>query len=125
MGLKEFFQKLKEENKNMAKTTKRINGSGFYGNVNRQIKDGDFWQGSYVSIESKSGVIYSTKEDDYIFNKEDIVSFTLADYPKTKVTVGNIDYKAVRYIIAFKDGKRAYVDIIADRVDSFMSNFQL
>ena len=47
--IKETAKQLKEENRNFKSSMKRINDrKAFCGNVNRGIKKGDFWEGSYV-----------------------------------------------------------------------------
>lgn len=118
------IKRLKEDNKNMGTTTKRINNvSDFYGNVNRGVKDGDFWMGSYVSIENGQGVIYGSSQDDYTFTADDIASFEMSNAPKTKINVGNKEYYALRYIITFKDGKKASADIIVGKIDDFKRFF--
>lgn len=126
MGLKDFFKKLKEENRNMGTTTARINSTAnFYGNVNRRIKDGDFWNGSYVSIEAGHGVIYGSAQDDYTFAAKDIAGFELSGAGQTRISVGNAQYAALSFVITFCDGKKAYADIIVDKVDAFKAAFEL
>ncbi len=125
MGLKDFFKKLKEENRNLGTTTKRINSSNFYGNVNRGIKGGDFWEGSYVSIEGGHGVIYGSNQDDYTFTTESIASFERGSATGLMISVGNTQLPAVRYIMSFTDGKKAQMDIIANKLDSFKMSFGL
>ncbi len=126
MGLKDFFKKIKEENRNLGTTTARINNTtSFYGNVNRGIKDGDFWNGSYVSIENGSGVIYGSAQDDYKFSVGDIASFELVSSTGVKISVGNQTLPAVRFVMTFADGKKAQLDIAANKVDSFKKSFNL
>ena len=126
MGLKDFFNKLKAENRNFIKTTQRINGSGFYGNVNRGVKNGDFWEGSYVSIEGGCGVIYGSNQDDYTFTKENIASFELGSASAgLTISVGNTNLPAIRYIMSFTDGKKAQMDIATNKLDSFKMNFDI
>ncbi len=119
MGLKDFFKKLKEDNKNFGKTMKRINSVEFCGNVNRGIKAGDFWEGSYVNIEEGNCVIYGSSQDDYIFNGSDIDRFELAVGVNATVSKGNENKPALRYMITFKDGKIAQADILVEKIDVF------
>lgn len=110
--VKEFFKKLKEENAGFATAMKRINSAGFCGNVNRGIKNGDFWEGSYISIENGNAVIYGSNQEDYVFGAEDVASFELVEGVKCTVSKGDQTIPANRFIITFKDGKRAQADII-------------
>lgn len=125
MGIKEFFARIKESNKNFAQTTKRINATGFCGNVDRGVKGGDFGIGAYVSIIDGKGVIYSTGIDDYIFTGSDIEKFELM--PGTNVTVssGKEQRAALRYKITFKDGKTALADLLVDKIDMFKSSLSI
>lgn len=73
--VKEKAQQLKEENRNFGKTMKRMNSKGaFFGNVNRGVKNGDFWEGSYVNTEDNRLVIYGSNQDDYVFGAADVLS---------------------------------------------------
>lgn len=120
----DFFKKLKEENRNLGTTTARINNTGsFYGNVNRGIKNGDFWQGSYVSIENGSGVIYGSAQDDYVFTAADIASFELIAGARATVSVGNQQLPASSCMITFKDGKTAKLDIVSGKLAAFTATF--
>lgn len=112
--IKEFFKKLKEENKGFGAAMARINSTDFCGNVNRGIKNGDFWEGSYINVAGDCALIYGSNQPDYVFKGEDVESFELQ--PSTNVTVskGNDKIPASRYIITFKDGKRAQADLIPD-----------
>ena len=118
MGLKDFFKKLKEENKNFGTTMKRMNSSDFCGNVNRGIKDGDFWQGSYVNVVGAQGVIYGSSQDDYVFTAGDVETFDVVVGADATVAKGNETKPAIRYMITFKDGKVAQADILVDKVDA-------
>lgn len=117
--VKEKAQQLKEENRNMGKTMKRINNSfSFYGNVNRGVKDGDFWEGSYVSIEDGSAVIYGSAQDDYVIARGSVTSFNLIGDGPT-IPVGDSKVPSLRFAMVFADGKKAQVDIIYNKVDAF------
>lgn len=123
--VKEVVGKIKEENQGFASTMKRINSSGFCGNVNRGIKNGDFWDGSYLSIEGDHGVIYGSNQADYTFGAGDIISFDCVDNLKVTASVGNQDHPARRFNIVFKDGKKAQADILLDKIDSVKSTLGL
>lgn len=122
--VKEKLDKFKEDNRNFGTTTKRINGAGFCGTVNRGIKDGDFWLGSYISIEAGGGVIYGTSQDDYTFTADDIAGFELLS-SNAKVASGGNTFDAFRYQITFKDGKVAQADLMVKCLDKFKAVFQL
>ncbi len=117
--IKEFFKKLKEDNKGFGAAMKRINSSGFCGNVNRGIKNGDFWEGSYVNIEDGKGVIFGSNQEDYFFTGADIASFEVDTLAKPTVSKGNQQMAAIRVIITFTDGKRAQADLIAEKISTF------
>ena len=119
MGLKDFFKKLKEDNKNFGETMKRINASGFCGNVNRGIKAGDFWEGSYISMIGGNGVIYGSSQYDYVFTGSDIDKFEVVVGANATVAQGKEKKPAVRFMITFKDGKVAQADLLADKVNEF------
>ncbi len=119
MGLKDFFKKLKEDNKNFGETMKRMNSTGFCGNVNRGIKGGDFWEGSYVNVSGAQAVIYGSSQDDYVFTAADIEGFDHVAGADVSVTIGNDKKPALRYMITFKDGKVAQADIVVAKVDEF------
>ena len=110
--IKEFFKRLKEENAGFGEAMKRINASGFCGNVNRGIKNGDFWEGSYLSVEAGKCVIYGSNQSDYFFEGSDVESFEQASTAKIMISKGNQQLPAIRFIITFKDGKRAQADIL-------------
>ena len=122
MGLGGFFKKIKEENRNLGKTTKRINDRvSLYGKVNYGMKDGDFWNGSYLSIENGKGVIYGSAQDDYVFSQSDIMTYQVKN---SIVRVGNpvegcFSGKGTLFEICFKDGKKAYVSMYAERIEAF------
>lgn len=109
--IKETFKKLKEENAGFGAAMKRINSAGFCGNVNRGIKNGDFWEGSYLSIEGGKCVIYGSNQADYFFEAADVESFEQTSTARIMVSKGNQQLPATRYLITFKDGKRAQADI--------------
>ena len=119
MGIKEFFKRLKEDTRNFLETMKRINSSGFCGSVNRGVKEGDFWNGSYVSIIGGKGVIYGSSQDDYVFIGSDIDKFELMPGTNFTVSYGNEKKAALRYKITFKDGKVAQADLIVDKINVF------
>ena len=117
--IKDAAKQMKEENKHMGTTMRRINDRiSLYGNVNRGIKDGDFWQGSYVSIEGSNAVIYGSAQDDYIITRGRVTGFTLLGNG-TNVTVGNDSMPSLRFLMKLADGKEAQVDIIYNKVDAF------
>ena len=117
--IKGTFQKIKEENGNFKSTMLRINSSGFYGNVNRKVKDGSFWEGSYLSIEGAQGVIYGSHQEDYPFRKETLISCEKTPDKSVTVSVGNTIKPAVRYLLTFADGKTAQADILLEKEPSF------
>lgn len=124
--IQNIFQRLKEDNKNFAVTTARINNrENFFGNVNRRVKGGDFYEGSYLSIESETGVIYSTTYDDYTFKKDDIAEFKLIDTSIAPIRMGDQSYPAECYRLSLKDGKTAQVDMIKMKVVKFKATFDL
>lgn len=115
--VKGVVNKIKEENQGFLTTTKRINDStNFCGNVNCGVSNGDFWEGSYISIEDDHAVIYGSNQVDYTFKGEDVESFTIASPIPTVVSVGDKEIEAVSYLITFKDGKKAKADICAGKV---------
>ena len=109
--IKEKLSKIKEENKGFGTAMKRINSSGFCGNVNRGIKNGDFWEGSYLSVENGKCVIYGSNQEDYFFDGADVESFEQASTAKIMIAKGNQQLPALRFVITFKNGKRAQADI--------------
>lgn len=110
--IKAKINQFKEENKGFAAAMKRINAAGFCGNVNRGIKNGDFWEGSYLSLENGKGVIYGSNQEDYVFDGADVQSFEQASTASIMISKGNQKNPARRFIITFKDGKRAQADIM-------------
>lgn len=128
--IKDFFKKLKEENRNLGTTMKRYNDrKHFCGNVNRGIKDGDFWNGSYISLEGDGCVIYGSAQDDYVFGAADVASFefvgtcdiSVPATPKEKETNGGrstVEKAGANYTVTFKDGKVAYVTFIIDQLEA-------
>ncbi len=110
--IKDAIKQIKEENKGFGAAMKRINSSGFCGNVNRGIKNSDFWEGSYLSIENGKCVIYGSNQEDYFFDATDIESFEQISTSKTMISKGNQQFASFRFLITFKDGKRAQADII-------------
>lgn len=116
---------LKEENKFLVKTTARINNKNtFYGRVNYDIKNGDFREKSYVSIEYGKGVIYSTGTEDYFFTAADIAAFEFVGTGRP-TKQGDATLSTARYAVSFVDGKAAMMDIIAIKMDDFKANFNL
>ena len=117
--VKGAVEKIKEDNKGFIQTTKRINdGNNFCGNVNRGVKNGDFWEGSYISIENDHAVIYGSSQEDYTFKGEDVDSFTMVSPLPTTISVGNQTIEAITYMIVFKDGKKAKAEICSGKVGS-------
>ena len=114
--VKDAINKFKEENKGFGAAMKRINSSGFCGNVNRGIKDGDFWNGSYLSVENGQCVIYGSNQADYFFGGSDVESLEQVSTATVMVTKGNEQLPANRFIINFKDGKRAQADILVLKI---------
>ena len=121
--IKEKAQQIKEENKNLGQTTKRMNNKeNFFGFVNRGVDGGDFWKGSYVNFEAGrmqgSMVIYSAKEDDYWFSPSDVVSFEPAGTEKFMFASEMREFPVFK--IAFKDGKTARLDILSNKTEQFV-----
>jgi len=119
MGFMDKLKQLKNENRNLVKTTKRMNSVGaFYGNVNRGVKDGDFWDGSYVNLEDGGMVIYGSNQDDYLFGKGDVVSCEPIGAGPT-IPVRDQKLPSQRFLLTFKDGKKAQADIISNKLGAF------
>jgi len=114
--IKEAFKRFKEENQGFGAAMKRINAPGFCGNVNRGIKNGDFWEGSYISIENGKCIIYGSNQTDYVFDGDDVESFEQSSTARLKITKGNQQLSALRFLITFKDGKRAQADIMETKI---------
>lgn len=121
--IKDFFKRLKEENAGFAATMKRINSSNCCGDVNRKVKDGDFWNGSYISIEGTHAVIYGSNQADYTFEGKDVESFTVQG--SAQISRGNGTLPGMRYVLKLKDGKTAYVDLIVEKTDFFKNTLGL
>lgn len=123
--VKEKAKQLKEENRNLGQTMKRMNNqSAFYGNVNRGIKDGDFWEGCYINIEGGKGLIYGSAADDYVFAPGEVKSFHIIGDGPT-IPVGDRKIPSLRFAVEFADGKKAQVDIIYNKVDDFKAAFAI
>ena len=116
--VKDFIKKFKEENAGFGKAMMRINAPGFCGNVNRGVNGGDFWNGSYISIENNKCVIYGSNQEDYFFSAEDVKTFEIESNKEITVSKGNEKFSGRRYIITFNDGKRAQADIIDNMIDN-------
>ena len=129
---KDVAHQLKEENRNLGKTTRRINNTAtLYGCVNamdsfvtKTDPNDDFPKGSYISIENEMGVIYAPSIDDYVFSKKDIKSFVFAN-ETPEVHIGSDTHIGMRFMIEFNDGKKAKVDIIVTKLDRFKETFGL
>lgn len=129
---KDVAHQLKEENRNLGKTTRRINNTAtLYGCVNamdsfvtKKDPNDDFPKGSYISIENEMGVIYAPSIDDYVFSKKDIKSFVFAN-ETLEVHIGSDTHIGMRFVIEFNDGKKAKVDIIVTKLDRFKETFGL
>jgi len=132
--IKEFFKRLKEDNKYMARTTARINGPHLYGWVNyktgKMDPNDDFRAGSYVNVEDGTGIIYSSGTEDYNFVAGDIVEFKCIGDGQPlnggKSSNGNmIKLPTLRFAVEFKYGKKTNLDINCKKIDAFKSVFQL
>ena len=123
MKLGNMLKKLKEENRNLGSTTARMNNHAeFYGNVNRGVKGGDFWEGSYVNVIGGRGVIYGSAQDDYTFSGADLISMEPFG-PGAAIPVGGMKLSSERFLLTFADGKRAQADIISNKVAAFRLTF--
>lgn len=98
------------------------NKADYYGWVNYEVKGGDFRQMSSVNIENGQGVIYNTSEDDYTFTGSDIASATFSGNGQP-VNQNNIKVPTLRFMVEFKDGKKAHMDLIHNKVDMFKATF--
>ena len=123
--IKAGIEKFKEENSGFLSAMKRINAKGFCGEVNRKVSNGDFWNGSYLSIEGEKGVIYGSNQENYFFTAEDIASFECNEDNKLLISKGQDKLPAYRCHIEFKDGKRAQADILVGMIDPFKTTFKL
>jgi len=132
--IKDFFKRLKEDNKYMARTTARINGKNLYGYVNYRTgkidPNEDFRNLSYVNVENGTGIIYNSGDEDYNFVAGDIVTFKhIGDgHPVNggNDAAGNrIKLPTWRFETEFKDGKKTTMDINLKKLDAFKSIFQL
>ena len=119
--LKEKAEQIKEENKNFGSTMKRINDKAhFFGPVNKEIKDGDFSNISYLNqySESDSFLIYGSNQDDYSFTTDDIESITFVGEIPDKAPAIKIPSstptppkKFMRYDFVLKNGKKFQCDV--------------
>lgn len=132
--IKDFFKRIKEDNKYFARTTARINSGNLYGWVNYKTgkldPTDDFRAGSYVNVEDGKGIIYNSGDEDYVFEAGDIVSFKhVGDghfLNGGKDAAGNqIKIPTWRYATEFKDGKKTNMDINIHKIDAFKSVFKL
>lgn len=129
--IKATISKFKEDNKNFGSTMKRMNNKpAFYGNVNRGVKDGDFWEGSYLNIENGKGLIYGSSQDDYFFDS--IASFEVCGEGRPIPTTRNVNGQSVRVnqptlscILSFEDGKKAKADILSEKLATFKMTFNI
>ena len=112
--IKEASGKLMKDTEGFRKAMVRINSAGFCGTVNRGIKNGDFWEGSYLSIEDGHGVIYGSSQEDYVFGDGDVVSIDVMPNSNCTVAKGNVRVPAISCIVKFSDGKRAQMEIMND-----------
>lgn len=126
VGIGGVIKQIKEENKNLGQTMARMNSAQFYGNINRGIKNGDFWEGCYINASGGNGLIYgsASKQEDYTFSKADVISFEKIGRGEM-INVGQSKEPSVRCSITFADGKRAQADIIATRFEAFVRNLGL
>lgn len=119
MGFMDKLKQLKDENRNLVKTTKRMNSVGaFFGNVNRGVKNGDFWEGSYVNLEDGKMVIYGSNQDDYVFGAGDLASCEPLGGGDT-IPVRDQKLPSQRVLLTFKDGKKAQADILSNKLGAF------
>ena len=121
--IKDFFRRLKEENRNLATTTKRINSQELCGAVNRGVKNGDFWEGSYISVTMDGAVIYGSAQDDYNIPAGSVKS--IEKKGESKVSVGDKTYPANKYEMKLEDGKVAYVDLMTAKEGAFRAALKL
>ena len=132
--IKEFFKKIKEDNKYFARTTARYNDEkAYYGYVN--YKTGKFYPAddfrgcSYINVQDGKGLIYNSGDEDYIFEKGDIVSFELIGDGHTNTRSGpnntKIEHLTLRFAVEFKDGKKTTMDILVKKIDTFKVIFGL
>lgn len=126
--IKDALKKIKEDNKYFARTTARINGANYYGNVNyrpgKVDPTEDFRNLSYVNVENEKGIIYNVADEDYIFEKGDIVAFDLIG-DGHELADGDQKIPTLRFNVAFKDGKKTTMDINVRKLDKFKSIFGL
>lgn len=132
--IKEFFKRLKEDNKYMARTTARINSSNLYGHVNyrpgKVDPAEDFRNLSYVNVEGSTGIIYNTGDEDYNFAPGDIVTFDVIGdgHPINRGNdpAGNpVRLPTLRFKTEFKDGKKTTMDIDVKKIDTFKAIFKI
>lgn len=121
--IKEFFVKFKENNRNFMTTMKRINSSDLCGRVNHKVKDGDFWEGSYISVIGGVAVIYGSDQDDYIVREGSVVSFT--PLGATQIHIGDKPHNCTKYEMKLEDGKVAYVDLMTAKEGAFRAALKL
>lgn len=127
--IKGVFNRIKEDNKYLARTTARINNTTeHYGWVNYKVgklnPEDDFRGGSYISVENGKGVIYSTGTEDYVFAGEDVAEFKFIGDGQP-VSRGETKVPTLRFATVFKDGKKTNIDIICTKVDTFKAIFNL
>lgn len=127
MGFKDVLTKIKDGTAKFTQTTSRFNSNSFTGNVNREVKDGDFSLGSYLNVDGIkcTGLIYGTAQEDYTFTAADIMGFEVNTDKKVEIGKGGNYYPAIRCNITFNDGKKAQVDILAEKFDGFKKIFKL
>lgn len=123
MGFKEFFGKMKENAAKNAKVIKRYNDGGFFGNIDKGLKDGDFGIGTYLNVDRTTGLIYGVNIEDYTFTADNIAGFEIDENCNAEIAKGGNSYPATRCIITFKDGKKAQADILKDKVEIFKKRF--
>ena len=122
--------RIKEDNKYMARTTARINSGNLYGWVNyktgKMDPNDDFRAGSYINVEDGKGIIYNTGDEDYFVEPGDIVSFEHigVGQPVNNKDVGQ-RVETLRFAVEFKDGKKTTMDIDALKVPNFKAIFNL
>lgn len=114
--IKEGASEIKEQNKGFGAATKRMNNGTAYGQVNRGIKDGDFPSTAYIGIENGKGLIFGSGVEDYVFTGSDIAFFEPSGAPQVVAKDRGQDVCTLSYLIKFKDGKKAVVDMIAGKL---------
>lgn len=120
-----FLDKVKEQNKGFGAAMKRMNNGTVYGQVNQGIKDGDFPSTANIGIENGKGLIFGSGVEDYVFTGSDIASFEPSGAPQVVTKDRGQDTCTLSYLIKFKNGKKAVVDIFAGKLAEFKLRLDL